>query len=67
MRKLKKSKGYFYYSGYKGSIKYSHEDNCYYGKIENIASLVLYEGKNLLELEDDFREAVRDYIAFKNI
>ena len=54
-----------YYKGYKTHIRYSVEDNVYYGKIENIDDLVLYESPTLAGAYDDFLHAVDDYIAFK--
>lgn len=52
------------YKGYTGSIEYSRHDGCFYGKIENIADLVNYEGQTLEELENSFHEAVDDFIIF---
>lgn len=43
-----------YYKDYVGSIEYSEEDNCFYGKILNTNDLILYEGKTKLELEKSF-------------
>ena len=54
------------YKGYTGSIEYSRHDGCFYGKIENIADLVNYEGQTLEELENSFHEAVDDYVEFCN-
>lgn len=52
------------YKGYTGSIEYSRHDGRFYGKIENIADLVNYEGQTLEELENSFHEAVDDFIIF---
>lgn len=54
------------HKGYKGSVEYSKEDKCYFGKVLDIPDLVSYEGKNLIELSKDFREAVEDYIELKS-
>lgn len=48
------------YKGFKGSVEFSEEDNCYYGKVLNITSLLSYEGDDLESLEQDFKEVV-DY------
>lgn len=52
-----------FYKGYDGSVEYSSEDHCLHGKVLNIISLVSYEGQTIDELENDFREAVDDYLA----
>ena len=51
------------YKGYTGSIEYSKEDGLFFGKLLGIKSLISYEGKTGPELEDDFKEAIDDYIA----
>jgi len=51
------------YRGYEGSINYSKEDKCYWGKILDIKDLVLYDSKEAGHLEDAFEEAVEDYIG----
>lgn len=53
-----------YYRGYAGNVRYSQDDNCYYGIVRNIKGLVSYEGTTLEKLEIDFQEAIDDYIAF---
>ncbi len=52
------------YKGYKGSIEFSQSDDCYYGQIQNIDGLVSYEGDTIASLEEDFKEAVNDYIEY---
>ena len=54
------------HKGYTGSVEYSKADKCYFGKVLGIPDLVSYEGKNLIELSKDFREAVEGYIELKN-
>ena len=53
------------YKGYAGSIEYSAEDSIHYGKLLNIKDLVNYEADNIIDLENQFHEAVDDYIEFK--
>ena len=56
-----------YYKGYIGNVRYSQDDNCFYGIVQNIKGLVTYEGATLEELEEDFREVINDYVEyFKN-
>ena len=40
------------------------EDNIFYGKIENITDLVLFDGKTVEEAFHYFVESVEDYIDF---
>ena len=42
------------YNGYVGSIEFSENDGVFYGKVQNIPSLISYEGRTLAELVDDF-------------
>jgi len=44
-----------------GSVHYSAEDDCFFGKIEGIDDLVTFEGRDVDELKRSFREAVEDY------
>lgn len=53
------------YKGYVGSIEYSLEDDIYYGSLLNIKDFVNYEGNNIEELYEYYREAVDDYIELK--
>ncbi|GMT49028.1 MAG: hypothetical protein IEMM0008_0567 [bacterium] len=53
------------YNGFKGTIKWSHEDKCYFGELLDIRGLVSYEGDTLDRLEQDFKEAIDHYIHLK--
>lgn len=46
-----------------GSVHFSAEDDCFFGKIEGVDDLVSFEGRDVEELKRAFREAVEDYIA----
>ncbi len=50
------------YRGCLGSVCYSAEDRCYYGKILDINDLYSYEGSDLSELETAFYEAVDEHL-----
>ncbi len=51
------------YNGFKGSIEYSKEDGCYYGKILNAEnSLILYEGDTIDELKKGLKYMVNRHI-----
>ena len=46
---------YLEYKGYKGSVEYSKEDNCLFGKVQGMSKdLIAYEGQTLDELRKDF-------------
>lgn len=52
------------YKDYIGSVKFSAEDEMFYGKIEHISDLVIFESDNAHGLKIAFEEAVDDYLAF---
>lgn len=52
------------YKGYTGRIKFSKEDNIYYGSLVNSNDFVNYHGNTVEELYESFKEAVDDYIDF---
>ncbi len=53
---------YMEYKGYLGSVEYSAEDHCLYGKLAFIRDLVNYEADTVAELEQAFQEAVDHYL-----
>ncbi|MDF1881679.1 type II toxin-antitoxin system HicB family antitoxin, partial [Sulfurimonas sp. MAG313] len=50
------------YKGYIGSIEYSSEDKCFFGKLEMIDDLVTFEANSADELENNFHAVVDDYL-----
>ena len=49
---------YLEYKGYKGSVEYSNEDNCLFGKVQGMSKdLIAYEGQTLEELR---KEVLKD-------
>ena len=49
------------YKGYWAEIKYSDEDECFFGKIEGLKNTsITFEGKSVKELKKDFKDAI-DY------
>ena len=50
------------HKGYLGSIEFSNEDDCFFGKILGINDLVTFEGSSVQEIKVAFREAIDDYI-----
>jgi predicted HicB family RNase H-like nuclease len=56
--------GYLKYKGYTGSVEFSDEDNCLYGKVLGMSKdAITYEGKTVNALREDFEGAVNDYLA----
>lgn len=56
--------GYLKYKGYTGSVEFSAEDNCLFGKVQGLhGTLISYEGTTIDEIRDDFEGAVDDYLA----
>jgi len=57
-------RGNLKYKGYIGSIEYSEEDNCLFGKVLGINKvLISYEGNTVQELKEDFINGVEQYLA----
>jgi len=50
------------YKGYIGSIEYSPQDKCFFGKLEMIDDLVTFEATDAIELEENFHKAVDEYL-----
>ena len=50
------------YKNYNGTVEYSKEDNCLFGKVVGIKSLLSYEGDSVKELEQDFKNVIDAYL-----
>lgn len=50
------------YRNYNGTVEYSSEDSCLFGKVVGVKSLLSYEGASVLELEQDFQRTVDAYL-----
>jgi predicted HicB family RNase H-like nuclease len=50
------------YKGFLGSIEISILDNCIHGKLLFIEDLITYEAESPAQIENEFKEAVDDYI-----
>ena len=50
------------YKDYMGTVEYSSEDHCLFGKLAFIRDLVTYEAKTIPDLEAQFKSAVDDYL-----
>ena len=53
---------HFSYKGYTGSIEFSTEDMCLFGRVQMINDLVMYDGQTLDELKLAFESAVEEYL-----
>ena len=55
--------GYMKYKGYTGSVEYSPEDGCLFGKVQGLfGTLISYEGESVEEIKKDFEGAIDDYL-----
>jgi predicted HicB family RNase H-like nuclease len=52
------------YKNFIASVKYSDEDSAFIGRIEDIDSIISFEGQSVNELKSAFREAVESYLDF---
>ncbi|MBR0432936.1 MAG: type II toxin-antitoxin system HicB family antitoxin [Bacteroidaceae bacterium] len=51
------------YKGYTGSVEYSDEDKCLYGKVLGLNKVyITYEGDSIPELQEDFEGAIDTYL-----
>lgn len=50
------------YKEFRGSYYYSVKDNIWYGKINNIKSLIMFESEHEYEMDSLFIDAVDDYL-----
>lgn len=55
--------GFLKHKGYTGSVEFSPEDNCFFGKVQGLkGTLISYEGTSVDEIRQDFEESVDYYI-----
>ncbi|MCI1290385.1 MAG: type II toxin-antitoxin system HicB family antitoxin [Lactobacillus sp.] len=52
------------YKGYHGTVEYSLEDNLLFGKVIGIKGLILYQGKTIEELRQEFHAMIDDYLNY---
>lgn len=51
------------YKGYSGTVEYSEEDECLFGKVIGMnKDVISYEGKTLEELKADFESGIDIYL-----
>ena len=51
------------YEGFIGLVSFSAENEVFYGRLEGIDELVIFEGSTVEELKSAFKEAVEDYLV----
>lgn len=51
------------YKNYNGTVEYSDDDGCLFGKVIGIKSLISYEGNSVQELKQDFKDSIDSYLA----
>ena len=52
------------YKGYQGQVEYNDSARIFHGRIIGIRSVITFEGKNVDEIEQAFRESVDDYLEW---
>ncbi|MBR3132558.1 MAG: type II toxin-antitoxin system HicB family antitoxin [Clostridia bacterium] len=51
------------YKGYWAKIRYSDEDECFWGKVEGLKNAsITFEGKTVEELKKDFKDAIDEHL-----
>lgn len=50
------------YKGYFGSVEFSLDDDCLFGRVLGIQGSISYEGITLEDLKEDFHQAIDDYL-----
>ena len=51
------------YKNYNGTVEYSKDDDCLFGKVVGVRSLLSYEGESIKELKADFHRVIDEYLA----
>ncbi|QTA86034.1 type II toxin-antitoxin system HicB family antitoxin [Desulfonema magnum] len=50
------------YKNYTGSVIFDPDDRIFHGRVLGIGDMIGFEGTSVGELEEDFRNAVDDYL-----
>ena len=51
------------YKGYWAEVRYSDEDECFWGKVEGLKNAsITFEGQTVKELKKDFKDAINFYL-----
>jgi predicted HicB family RNase H-like nuclease len=52
------------YKGYLGAVEYDDEAKLFHGEVLNMRDVITFQGTNVEEIEQAFRESVDDYLAW---
>ena len=55
------------YKGFIGSVRFSAQDDVFFGKVEGVNDLITFEGNNVEELKNAFRYVVDEHIREYNL
>lgn len=50
------------YKGYTGTVEFSEEDGCLFGRVVGINDIISYEGQSIPEIRQDFHEMIDWYL-----
>lgn len=54
-----------HHKGYKGTVEFCMLDMIFYGKLLDVGeSMILYDGKDLIELNSNFKKSVENHIEY---
>lgn len=53
-----------YHKGFTSTPKYSAEDDMFYGTVDDVDAVVIYDSETAVGLKAAFMEAVDDYLDF---
>lgn len=53
------------YRGYTGTAEWSEEDRVFFGRLLDTEDLISYEAATQIDLENEFRAAVDEYISLR--
>lgn len=53
---------FIHYKGYDATIEFSDEDSIFFGKVEEIRSLISFEGSDVDSLKESLQESVDAYL-----
>ena len=52
------------YKGYTGHVEYDDEASIFHGEVLDLRDVITFQGKNVEELEEAFRQSIDDYLEF---
>jgi predicted HicB family RNase H-like nuclease len=52
------------YNGYIGHVEYDDEAEIFHGEVINTRDVITFQGKNVVEIKQAFRDSVQDYLEY---